>query len=117
MYNRYHGNSGRVERVEEPARQGTGQTRAGAPQTQTREQPPVQTPRRTGHSGGMGYIPAARLPGALPRLNGTLGKLLRGMPGRGLETEDLLLLLLLFLLYRESGDEEFLFAAAGLLLC
>ena len=121
MYNRYHGNSGRVERVEEQTRQSTGQTDRVEPQPAA-AQPPgrepfaAQRPRHPGHSGA-GQITEARPPGVLSGLSGELGQLLRRLSGRSMETEDLLLLLLLILLYRESGDEEFLFAAAGLLLC
>ena len=101
MYNRYHGNSGRVERVEEPS----AETRRSTGQSLPRSAPPAAAGRE------------ARTPSPLSGLSGELGKLLGRVSGRGLETEDLLLLLILLLLYRESGDEEFLLAAGGLLLC
>lgn len=101
MYNRYQGNSGRVERVEDAAgfRPGT------APQAQTARSAPT--------------APAAgerRPPSPLSGLSGELSRLLKRLSGAGLETEDFLLIFILYLLYRESGDEEFLFAIGGLLL-
>ena len=105
MYNRYHGNSGRVERVEDPA---------GEPRRSTAAHPAAPAPQcRKSDTAGK----EARPPSPLSGLSGELGKLLGRGSGRGLETEDLLLILILILLYRESGDEEFLFAAGGLLLC
>ena len=99
MYNRYQGNSGRVERVEEAR-----ETRpAGA-------SAPVHRPPS-------GPAPGERRPPSpLSGLSGELGRLLRRLSGAGLETEDFLLIFILYLLYRESGDEDFLFAIAGLLL-
>lgn len=90
MYNRYHGNSGRVDRVSEQDRY-TQNRRPSAPAQMKRPPSPA--------SG----------------LSGALGGLMRRL-SNGLETEDLLLALLLYLLYRDSGDEEFLFAIAALLL-
>lgn len=96
MYNRYQGNSGRVERVAEE----DGDVHA----------PAAEHPLR---------LPAAgerRPPSPLSGLSGELGRLLhRVSPGR-LETEDYLLICILYLLYRESGDRDFLFAIGGLLL-
>ena len=91
MYNRYQGNTGRVERREDfpPA--------AAPPQAQRRPPAPPQ-------------------PRPLAGLQGMLGGLLERIgPGR-LETEDLMLALLFYLLYRESGDMEFLYLAGGVLL-
>ena len=100
MYNRYQGNSGRVERVEE--KPSTGRP-AGAPA-------PVHRPPS-------GPAPGERRPPSpLSGLSGELGRLLRRLSGEGLETEDFLLIFILYLLYRESGDEDFLFAIGGLLL-
>ena len=99
MYNRYQGNSGRVERVEEaPAGRSAG---LPAP------------PHRPPHGPAPGE---RRPPSPLSGLSGELGRLLRRLSGAGLETEDFLLIFILYLLYRESGDEDFLFAIAGLLL-
>lgn len=90
MYNRYHGNTGRVERVEEPR---------GHP-------PPTALPA----SG------ERRPPGPLSGLSGELGRLLGRLNPARLETEDYLLLVILYLLYRESGDMDFMFAIAAYLL-
>ena len=61
--------------------------------------------------------PPDKRPGAAspPLLSGLNGLLTRLEPGR-LEAEDLLVLAILYLLYRESGDREFLLAAAGYIL-
>lgn len=102
MYNRYQGNSGRVERVEDAA----GFRPGAAPQA-------AQAAR------GAPAAPAAgerRPPSPLSGLSGELSRLLKRLSGAGLETEDFLLIFILYLLYRESGDEEFLFAIGGLLL-
>ena len=93
MYNRYHGNTGRVERVED----------ARPPEPRTH--PPVR--------------PAAgerRPPGPLSGLSGELGRLLGRLSPARLETEDYLLLVILYLLYRESGDADFLYAVVAYLL-
>ena len=57
-----------------------------------------------------------RPPGPLSGLSGELGRLLSRLTRFSLETEDLMLILLLYLLWRESGDEDFLFMLAGVLL-
>ena len=99
MYNRYQGNSGRVERVEE-----------------ARDSRPTGLPAPT-HRPPPGPAPGERRPPSpLSGLSGELGRLLRRLSGGGLETEDFLLIFILYLLYRESGDEDFLFAIGGLLL-
>ena len=90
VYNRYHGNTGRCERVEEPRR----------------EPPPEPAPPPP---------PERRAPGPGPGLGGELGRLLAHLTPARLETEDLLLLTLLYLLYRECGDREFLIAMAAYL--
>lgn len=88
MYNRYQGNTGRVERREDSPS-------PAAPPPQARRRPPAAAPSE---------------------LQGVLGSLLERIgPGR-LETEDLMLALLFYLLYRESGDIEFLYLAGGILL-
>ncbi len=92
MYNRYHGNSGRVERVEDA--------------------PPPPPPRPAA-----GPAPGERRPpGPLSGLSGELGRLLGRLSPAHLETEDYLLLVILYLLYRESGDKDFLYAIAVYLL-
>ena len=99
MYNRYHGNSGRVERVEDSQMY-----------HRTVNLPPDR-PLGT-HTAPKERNP----PGPLSGLSGSVGKLLRRLSSGGLETEDFLLIVLLYLLYRDSGDEEFLFAIGCLLL-
>lgn len=98
MYNRYHGNSGFVERVDEaePSRP------AGEAPPPRRPTPPSAEERR----------PPSPLSGLSSELSRLLGRL---SPFR-LETEDLLLAAILYLLYRESHDTEFLFALVGILL-
>lgn len=94
MYNRYQGNTGRVERVDDDAR-------------------PVRPPPRP----VAGPAPGERRPpGPLSGLSGELGRLLGRLSPARLETEDYLLLLILYLLYRESGDADFLYAVAAYLL-
>ena len=100
MYNRYQGNSGRVERVEEPDR-----SRGTLPA-------PKQTPRPVAAPPPQEIRPPSPLSG----LSGELGRIMGKLSGKGLETEDFLLIVILYLLYRDSGDEEFLLAIGGLLL-
>ena len=99
MYNRYQGNSGRVERVAEPER-----NRAAASPPLNPRPAPAPPPREI------------RPPSPLSGLSGELGRIIEKLSGKGLETEDFLLIIILYLLYRDSGDEEFLFAIGGLLL-
>lgn len=97
-YNRYNGNTGRVERVEDAVSASPpGAGRGLSPR-------PVQAPP-----------PAARRPGLLSGMTGELGRLLQRLSPMNLEAEDLLLILILYLLYRESGDEEFLIMIGGLI--
>ena len=92
-YNRYQGNSGRVQRVEERQRE---------------PGPAPSAPPRPGPG-------ERRPPGLFPGLSGELGRLLSRLSPMELETEDILLIAVLYLLYRDSGDEEFLFMIGGLL--
>ena len=96
MYNRYHGNTGRVERIED-----TPPPRPSAP------------PERPATAGAPGE---RRPPGPLSGLSGELGRLFGRVRRARLETEDCLLLAVLYLLYRESGDADFLYAIAAYLL-
>ncbi len=92
--NRWHGNTGRVERV--------GDTRpAGSP-----EAAEILPARRPETAEGRRGSPSGAFDPLRP---------LRTTPPK-LETEDLLLGLILFLLYRESRDEEFLVMLAAMLL-
>jgi len=92
MYNKYKGNSGKVERVvEHPPRKRTvpisqPMSTAVQPKPQKETRPPS---------------PLSGLSGELGRIVGKLGSL-------SLETEDLLLIAILYLMYRESGDQDFL---------
>ena len=95
VYNRYRGNSGQVERVEEFRQE---------PPAATSAQPTPPPPRER------------RPPSPLTGLSGELGKLFRRLSPTELETEDILLIMILYLLYRESKDTEFLFMIGGLLL-
>ena len=102
MYNRYYGNSGRVERVAGP---------------EPRHVPPHAGPRPGPHPPRPGPPPEERPPGPPDGLSGLFERVLRRVsPGR-LETEDLLLVAVLYLLYRECGDREFLLAIAAYLFC
>ena len=89
MYNRYQGNSGRVERVPD------------APQPETPPPPPARA--------GGNNTPPRGCPG------GGLQQLLQKFSLADLESEDLLLILVLYLMYRESGDKELLFILGGML--
>lgn len=103
MYNRYQGNTGRVERV--PDAEPTFPQRT-APQNAARPpERPAPPPPGERRPPGPGY-----------GLSGELGRLLRRLSPMEQETEDFLLIFILYLLYRESGDEEFLYAIGGLLL-
>lgn len=96
MYNRYQGNSGRVQRLSEPS--------------------------KTKPSKPMPESPIAQKPKANPPPLKSLGKaknplevlLPKGMPE--LETEDLILLLILYLMYRESGDSDLLIMMGAMFL-
>ena len=97
MYNRYYGNSGRVERVGEHPRPAEPGPPKAAP-------PPVR--------------PAPRRPRPPRGMPGPLRALERFLPGERepLESDDLILLLILYLMYRESGDTELLLILGGLLI-
>ncbi len=99
MYKRYHGNTGRVERVEDARFAG--------------QAPPPPPPPRTAAGPASGE---RRPPGPLSGLSGELGRLLGRLGPARLETEDYLMLTLLYLLYRESGDRDFLLAIVCYLL-
>ena len=108
VYNRYQGNTGRVERVAEPH-----PPAAGAPGRSEPQPPQPGPPRRPVQGPPPGE---RRPPSPLSGLSGELGRLLKRLSPMKLETEDFLLIFILYLLYRESGDEEFLFAIGGLFL-
>lgn len=92
MYNRYHGNSGRVQRLSEVSKKKPPEP--PAPPKAKPNPPPLKN---------------------LGDIGGPLGKLLpKGMPE--LETEDLILLLILYLMYRESGDSDLLIIMGAMFL-
>lgn len=97
-YNRYHGNSGRVTRVDErPA------ASASASPQPIRLSAPMPAPSFNSK------------PKPLPLLGGSLSELLPKSLGQ-LETEDIILLLILYLMYRESGDSELLIIMGAMFL-
>lgn len=101
-YNRYRGNSGRRERMEEPPVRGD----VIAPLPREEEPPPPETEcTEEKTSSEMQRELRGSLDGILKRLD----------PGR-LETEDLLILAILWLAYRSSGDKELLIALGAYLL-
>ena len=106
MYNRYHGNSGKVTRVSEahdnaPPRRSEAPSHAGT-------KPLGEFKSNTANS----FEPALRLPSFI---SGGLGQLISGSLA-GLETEDIILLLILYLMYRESGDSELLIMMGAMFL-
>ena len=92
--NRWHGNTGRVERVGEAV----AADRPEAAESIPARRPEEPESRRRISTGSFDSLRSLRM--TQPRL----------------ETEDLLLGLILFLLYRESRDEEFLIMLAAMLL-
>lgn len=104
MYNRYQGNTGRVERVDD----GDRHSSHGPAPPQPRPGPAPPQPGRGPHPG------PPQSSGKLPIFD-MLGGIL---PSRlqGLETEDLMLLLILYLMYRESGDKEMLIIMGAMFL-
>ena len=99
-YNRYHGNSGRITRVDErPV------ASASASPQPIRLSTPMPAPRYN----------SKPKPKPLPLLGGSLSELLPKSLGQ-LETEDIILLLILYLMYRESGDSELLIIMGAMFL-
>ena len=103
-YNRYRGNSGQRERVEEPVRE--------PPEHHLRQAVPTPPPLPAPSA----PPPERRTTPPPPEPRGELGQLLRKLTDIRLETEDLHLLAVLYLLYRETRDEEFLIMMAGIVL-
>ena len=104
-YNRYRGNSGNVERVEDFLPSPPPPPPSGVPQPPPHPPPREAPPERPRH-------PSAPPP---PGLGEGLGRLLRRLSPGGLETEDFLLMGILYLLYRETGDRDFLIMLGGIL--
>lgn len=128
MYNRYMGNTGRVERVDEGP--GVGQSPPGPPPSEhnerqehdesplrdmphgPRSQPPRHEPRPVPGPPPGSIRPGPPKGGIMGELSGLLGKL----SPLGLETEDIILLMILYLLYKESGDKDFLIMMGAMLI-
>lgn len=110
MLNRYHGNSGLVERIDDsaPAAPTPAPTpESTAPPPKSRLTPQAAPPGNT-HGAGLGTAAALK---KLTRLfQGATGEL------RELETEDILLFIILYLMYRESGDADLLIIIGAMLL-
>ena len=81
MYNRYQGNSGKVQRIPEREKPKPEKPKPVPP----RKPPPLKSVEK-----------ASPISALLPK----------GLPD--LETEDLILLLVLYLMYRKSGDSDLL---------
>ena len=128
MYNRYFGNTGRVQRMPEPQNPGDRPQKSdpsprpavqrGAPPQQT-QRPTARPGYRSGPpplfmSGGMQKQPAQASGRGKP--GGLLGSLAAKLDLSKLETDDIILLLILYLLYRESGDEELLIMMGAMFL-
>lgn len=93
MLNRWQGNTGRVEKIDDLS------FRPSPPPVVHSEPKPVPPPVRSGQNG----------------LLENIGKILPGM-SEPLETEDLILLLILYLMYRESRDSELLIIMGAMFL-
>lgn len=101
MLNRYQGNTGRVQRIDDAA---APPQREPPPRTEKSAADTGRTQKETvSGAGGTRDMLAQLIPGALEQL-------------RSLETEDVLLLLILYLMYRESGDKELLIIIGAMLL-
>lgn len=140
MYNRYRGNTGSVERVDDsvsgsaapgpadagrssagPARgQELRQNGSGAVQSRNRQQQRGGNNQRRGENAqrpvsAPGPV-SKRPPSPLTGISGELGRLLSRLSPMNLETEDLILAMILYLMYRESHDEELLYIMAAMFL-
>lgn len=109
MLNRYHGNSGLVERIDDSAHAPSlaPTSESTAPPPKLRPTPQAAPPGNT-HGGNLGTAAALK---KLTRLfQGATGEL------RELETEDILLFIILYLMYRDSGDADLLIIIGAMLL-
>jgi hypothetical protein len=112
MYNRYQGNTGRVERVDD----GSHHPSRGPMQPPSQRGSTQQPPQR----GSM--PPQDHGPHPMSPLNAAKSSIFNMLDGilpnklQGLETEDLMLLLILYLMYRESGDKEMLIIMGAMFL-
>ena len=117
-YNRYRGNSGRVERVEDAFSPPPAPETSPAPSLSSDASPlPPPPGEEAAGRPRQASAPSRPPPGAgtIPGLGEGLGRLLRRLSPRGLETEDFLLMGILYLLYRETGDRDFLIMLGGIL--
>lgn len=129
MYNRYMGNTGRVERVDDgqhsPVPQAQGpdhlQERRGGnggihpqhrPQRWENQHSGESRPRPVSAPGPVSKRPPSPLTG----ISGELGRLLSRLSPMNLETDDLILAMILYLMYRDSRDEELLYIMAAMFL-
>ena len=104
MYNLYHGNSGRAQRMPE----NTSERQNMHPDRQNMN----STRTSTGNSGGNRRQKSGRPgPDMLEQLTSALPRKLAE-----LDTEDIILLLILYLMYRDSGDTEFLIIMGAMFL-
>ena len=113
MYNRYKGNSGYVQKVED----GHERPRPGRQSQPRRVLLPLtdEPPKEKRQEQPKKPTSETRPPSPLSGLSGELGKIFGKLGSVSLETEDLLLIMVLYLLYRESGDQEFLIMIGALL--
>ena len=115
-YNRYRGNSGRVERIEDPV--SPPPVTDVSPASLFTDASPLPPPPReeAAERPRPPFAPPPPGAGVLPGLGeGFIRRLLRALSPGGLETEDLLLMAILYLLYRETGDRDFLIMLGGIL--
>ena len=107
MYNRYHGNTGKVTRVAEPSDRKEEHSADVGDNAQGNSSPDVS--RR-------GKNLNTKKQGNTSTLSKGLGGILKKLDPSRLEFEDILLMLVLYLLYRESGDEEMLIMLGAMFL-
>lgn len=106
MLNRYQGNTGRVERIDD------------APPMPAAPIHTPEAPRAAQNTPADAPHGAASAPPIYSALGKKAAKLLPAALGelRALESEDIILLLILYLMYRESGDTELLIIMCAMLL-
>lgn len=113
MLNRYHGNSGLVERIDDSAHAPSPAPTPESTAPQSAAPPKLRpTPQAA---------PPGNTPGTSPGTAAALKKLTRLFQSatgelRELETEDILLFIILYLMYRESGDTDLLIIIGAMLL-
>lgn len=113
MLNRYHGNSGLVERIDDSAHAPSPAPTPDSTVPQSAAPPKLRTTPQA--------APAGNIPGGNHGTAAALKKLTRLFQGatgelRELETEDILLFIILYLMYRESGDSDLLIIIGAMLL-